>query len=566
MITLLETNEMKDTLEERVLNGRYKLEKEFGRGSWGVVYKAKDLKLGGATVAVKIPHLSELARQMMKIRGIESADEAVIKEALGGFDSYSHVIPNYYDYDPNFMTADGETGLPFLVMPFKGKFLSEIIQDNGERKYLGRGLDLEEIIRWVEGIAIGAGELHEKNIVHCDIKPDNIAVEVVRDKFEDRTHYGEAKLADLGTKTFESIPVWPQVEEKGCRGPRGHEFIRAPEAFNDKYERRPSSDVFSIAAIGYRLFSGKYPLEEEILKGEDISKYNKDEFNSLMSKKCRRIKNKQLRKFFEKNLQYHPYMRASNGEHLLESFKETLRKKINGEIFRRIALIAGCWTIPFASILGFSGYLASTHEPQELRMPYQPLHGNKYRAVDKDTLIEFDYEKLELPFIQTGLTEDNTEFNSKRVTQNRHVAYLVKTHYQTWKHLNPPKKSDGLFKGVVLENVVNEHHWDIHIQYTTENNNRSLLHRPDDDYFQAWRMAIEQALNYSRNDHKVDLEDTMAISRVGLKKVMEAKRIARSEDWRDYSHARLSTGALVIPEDEQNFVNQWLSYFHNDID
>ena len=67
-------------------------------------------------------------------------------------------------------------------------------------------------------------------------------------------------------------------------------------------------------------------------------------------------------------------------------------------------------------------------------------------------------------------------------------------------------------------------------------------------------------------DGKVDLEDTMAIARLGAEKVSEAQRISTSLDYRVYRDAKYADGKPIISKKEQRFINQWLAYYHADID
>jgi len=560
--TLSRKGSEKPGLEGKILRDRYQLEKEIGRGEWGVVYRARDLQLKGTVVAIKMPDPSEYAKQLMEMREIESNREAIVDEALAGFGDYDHVIPNYFDFDPDFVDLQGNLGLPFLIMPFKGVFLSEVINDESEyRNYLGNGLDLEQIVRWLNGIALGAGELHRKGITHYDIKPNNIAVETVPIRQGMSDYYGEAKLADLGTKTFASISHWPKSFKEHSNGPRGNLYIRSPEAATDDKSARSHSDVFSLGAVGYRLITGEYPLEEEIDRGENPFEYSEEKFNKLIKNKCKKIKNKNLRELIERNLQFDPYKRDYDGNQFAKGLQDAVKKTdyLNGtwNLIRK-ALIWGA--IPTALLAGAS-YKISTHEPLDLRKPENTIYWVPYKPIGKDQKLEFIAEKLELPTVIRGISDNDLQRRAKQWTNNRNVAYLVKTHHQALNHYYHENSSNPENDDM----KITKHHWDVHIQRLSEQHDFNSG-RPDDNLEKTWDLAIEQAIDYSMTDGKCDLEDTMAVSRIGIKPVEEAKRIARSVDWKNYSRAKYSNGDFVIPEKEQNFVNLWRTYYDADVD
>ncbi len=155
--------------------GKYILEEEIGRGGMGAVYKSHDPMLK-RPVAVKIlaPHLvweKEFVQRFLR----EAQSAAVLNHPA---------IAQVYDIDE----ADG--GI-FIAMEYvDGKTVTRLIAD-GELDFMGA-------VEIAHQIAGGLAKAHEANIIHRDIKSDNIMV----------TRDGHAKLLDFGlAKLFDEGPA-----------------------------------------------------------------------------------------------------------------------------------------------------------------------------------------------------------------------------------------------------------------------------------------------------------------------------------------------------------------------
>ena len=83
-------------------------------------------------------------------------------------------------------------------------------------------------------------------------------------------------------------------------------------------------------------------------------------------------------------------------------------------------------------------------------------------------------------------------------------------------------------------------------------------------HFRVIAKTIEVALNKAKNEEtgKVDLEDALAMTRLGETKVRNAQRAAESWDFADYITAKDKQGKFIIPAEEQEFLKLWWSYIH----
>jgi len=164
----------------RLLANRYQLVELVGKGAMGRVYQAKDMLLGGVTVAVKF--LSQtLLNQKMRDR---FEREATICAVLG--EQSIHIV-RVRDYGVD------ETEIPFYVMEFlQGDSLSDVLRD--------RPLSVPRFLNITRQICLGLQRAHQGilldgelcPIIHRDIKPSNISI--VQD-----TTLGElVKILDFG--------------------------------------------------------------------------------------------------------------------------------------------------------------------------------------------------------------------------------------------------------------------------------------------------------------------------------------------------------------------------------
>jgi serine/threonine-protein kinase len=218
------------TAEERVLNDRYKLLERIGSGGMSVVYRAQDLLLG-RIVAVKMLHESF------------SSDEDFLRRFRQ--EAYSAASLQ----QPNIVTVHdiGQDGhAQYIVMEYvNGRTLKQII-----RQYNNDG-QLMPTIRFLDltiQICDGVGYAHRANLVHCDVKPQNVLV----------THDDRIKVADFGIARAMS-EASQQIQEDEMWG--------TPQYFSPEQAAgeppTPASDVYAIGIIMFEMLTGHLPFTAE---------------------------------------------------------------------------------------------------------------------------------------------------------------------------------------------------------------------------------------------------------------------------------------------------------------
>ncbi len=475
---------------------RYTLRYRIGKGCWGDVYEAVDNALG-QIIAIKVLNPNETAKRQMQERNLSSF-EAIAKEA--GLAACSRIVPRSFDIDKN--------DTPFIVMPLYRNNLAKKLIENGKRRYLGHDLSLDDVLGYMKDIAIGLSEMHTVLFkTHCDLKPENILL----------TEGNQAHLTDLGTSTYASLSL---VKSNGKRDNMGHLYTRAPECFELNAYPFHRSDCFSWAALSYRLITGKYPLEDELNQASNpedyINRMTRKEFDKIIQDRVRRNIPARLQDIISRNLRYDVFRRDKDGEELFKNLEKSLEEVKIWRLFKRhfkSALVYSLVAFPIA----VSGYLVSTHEPVELGKPENQIKVvSKINAKYLDNIDSIEFLKEDITDLPIDEKVPGYEELAKATTDNRIVAYLVKTHAQAAKSL-------GLFDGSKKEFTDYQFQCLNMYDYYTGNHGAMRMRYPGLPW-SAWARSIEMAFEHAKSNGKYDLEDLMLISRMGPSQLLEAKR------------------------------------------
>lgn len=209
----------------KVLGKRYELIEKVGEGGMGLVYKAKDHLLS-RFVAVKIlkPELTEDEEFINKFK----------KESLSSA-SLSHPnIVNIYD-------VGVEDGIYYIVMEFvNGKTLKQVIKEKAPMSY-------QEVINISRQICQALEHAHNNNIVHRDIKPQNILI--TKDGIVKVTDFGIARVSNSSTLTNTGSVI-------------GSAYYISPEQARGGYTDG-KADIYSLGTVMYEMATGKVPFQGE---------------------------------------------------------------------------------------------------------------------------------------------------------------------------------------------------------------------------------------------------------------------------------------------------------------
>jgi len=207
-----------------VLDGRFRLETRIGQGAMGSVFRGKDLQ-NNKVVAIKIL-APEHCRKPKVVARFEREAEKMTQ--------LSH--PNIVRFH-----GHGRRGvLPFIAMEFlEGLTLAEVLE-----KQPGGHIGLAETVTIVKQIAAGLSFLHSQGLVHRDIKPQNVFLQVG----------GRVCILDLGVVRDQANPG---LTKPGAMV--GTPYYMSPEQILGVEDIDQRTDVYALAAVTFELLTGRPP-------------------------------------------------------------------------------------------------------------------------------------------------------------------------------------------------------------------------------------------------------------------------------------------------------------------
>jgi eukaryotic-like serine/threonine-protein kinase len=249
-------------LQERIGDGRaadwpvvqgYRLDRELGRGTFGIVWKAVDEN--GTEVAIKFFAYGASDQW----RAVHAEVRRLV--ALDGAPGIVQIKDVNLDADPPYFVMSYAAGgsLADRLRAAKGDGTVLLHAPGAAGPAPGKtppttaerpaGLGVPEALRIAQGIARGLAYVHAKGILHCDLKPGNVLLD----------HLGQPLLADFGQARLPS-DASPAL---------GTFYYMAPEQADiDRPVPDTWWDVYSLGAVFYAMVCGTPPRFDPALQVE----------------------------------------------------------------------------------------------------------------------------------------------------------------------------------------------------------------------------------------------------------------------------------------------------------
>ena len=200
--------------------GRYEIKQVIGRGGMASVYLAFDPSFK-RDVAVKV-----LPRESVG-KGENSLER--FKKELETIASLEHpaIVPVY--------DVGEQDGQPYFVMRYMaGGSLSVLIQEGK--------LSLQDTARIIERIAVALDHAHKQNVIHRDIKPDNILFDLNANPY----------ISDFGVAKLTEVSVDANTESRVVGTPG---YMSPEQAYDQRIDAR--SDVYALGVVIYQMLTGR---------------------------------------------------------------------------------------------------------------------------------------------------------------------------------------------------------------------------------------------------------------------------------------------------------------------
>ncbi|MBS0397745.1 MAG: serine/threonine protein kinase [Proteobacteria bacterium] len=213
--------------------GRYRLEREIGRGAMGTVYLGRDSAINRLVAVKAIP----LAREFSDSELVEARSRFFREAETAGRLNHPGIVTIY--------DVGEQDGLAYIAMEYlKGRHLSDFATPASL-------LEPRKVMDLMARTADALGFAHRQNVVHRDIKPANLMFDPASDSLK-ITDFGIARLTDSGctrTGIVLGTPSFMSPEQLEGRAVSG------------------ASDLFSLGVSLFQLLTAQLPFRADTMTG-----------------------------------------------------------------------------------------------------------------------------------------------------------------------------------------------------------------------------------------------------------------------------------------------------------
>ncbi len=290
-------------LERTLFGGRYRTERELGRGGMGRVFLGHDERLGRA-VAIKV----------LRADVSDPSDAAQLLREARLVASLHH---------PNVLQVHDvgiDDGVPYLVQ--------ELLEGRMLKAELAQGpLPVERALGLALQVARGIAAAHQKGVIHCDLKPSNVFL----------TEEGTLKILDFGVARLHGAPAErlssQEDSQRSQKGFSGTPSYSSPEQLRcEQIDAR--SDIFSLGVVlfemveGYRPFTGR----SQLMVSYSVLTRAPAEFSKSVPRSVRKL----VLRCLEKD----PLRRFQDADELARALEKELARKPLSKAMRALQFTA----------------------------------------------------------------------------------------------------------------------------------------------------------------------------------------------------------------------------------
>ncbi len=239
LITAWQSDKLLQGRHKGFFLGRYRLLRLLGTGQMSAVYLGRHILMDHLVAikvlpADKVGDTSYLGRFYREAKAVASLNHPNIIRA--------------FDVDKQ---SEAGTEIHFFVMEYvDGKLLTDLIEQKEDRH-----IDFIQAADVVRQAAEGLSHAHDRDMVHRDIKPDNLLV----------TEKGEVKILDLGLARFFKMTDEESLTLKHDERVIGTADYLAPEQAIDSHTVDSRADIYGLGCTFYYALTGHPPFTDGTL-------------------------------------------------------------------------------------------------------------------------------------------------------------------------------------------------------------------------------------------------------------------------------------------------------------
>lgn len=221
-----------DDAEEQLILGRYRVLAEAGTGGFGTVQLAWDTRMQ-RRVAVKVIDLTGFAEQQGLV--LDDVND-LPNSALTGLDeARTAAMLN----NANIVTVhdfEVQDNFAYIIMEYvDGMTLTDLL------RVVGDNITIDMVTAVFDGVAAALQFAHENQVLHLDIKPDNVMID----------HQGQVKVMDFGLARLSNA----QGYQSAAGGTIG--YMPPEQMMRESLDAR--CDEWALASLTYEMISGSNP-------------------------------------------------------------------------------------------------------------------------------------------------------------------------------------------------------------------------------------------------------------------------------------------------------------------
>ncbi|MCA9794079.1 MAG: serine/threonine protein kinase [Candidatus Eremiobacteraeota bacterium] len=227
-----------------LMGGTLVVEQIIGVGGSGLIYQTRE-QASGARVAVKEIFPAGCSRDGYQVVAAGREAQTTLAECTDHARNEANVLA-VFDH-PGLLKIHAtfeENSTVYTVM--------ELLEGQDVRQRSGGGLKVEQLLDWVGQVCDALETLHQRGVIHGDIKPDNLYV----------TEEGRCVLLDFGAAIYYKAG---RAETREMTA-----GYAAPEQLpRSRHREGPWTDLYSLCATLYHLLCGRLPAAEPSVRKKD---------------------------------------------------------------------------------------------------------------------------------------------------------------------------------------------------------------------------------------------------------------------------------------------------------